>query len=122
MERRTRQRDAIREVVEAANRPLSAAEIHEASESRLTGIGIATVYRTIKSLIDAGEVVTVSLPGDTPRYERAALGHHHHFHCRACGRVFEVHGCPKNLSRLAPRGFEVDGHEIILYGRCSGCA
>jgi Fur family ferric uptake transcriptional regulator len=122
MERRTRQRAAIQDVVNGAPRPLSAAEIHELAEHRLTGIGIATVYRTIKSLIEAGEVVTVSLPGDTPRYERAALGHHHHFHCRSCGRVFEMHGCPKNLAQIAPRGFEVDDHEVVLYGRCRTCA
>lgn len=122
MERRTRQRDAIQDVVHDAQRPLSAAEIHEQAALHLTGLGIATVYRTLKSLIDAGDIVTVTLPGDTPRYERAALGHHHHFHCRSCGRVFEVNGCPKNLARLAPRGFTVDDHEVVLYGRCRGCA
>lgn len=122
MERRTRQRDAVRRVVDAARHPLSAAEIHDAAARLQEGLGIATVYRTIKALLDAGELVAVSLPGDTPRYERAALGHHHHFHCRACGRVFEVDGCPGGLARLAPRGFAVDGHELVLYGRCKGCA
>jgi len=122
MERRTPQRDAVRGVVEGARRPMSAAEIHEAAAGALAGIGIATVYRTLKAMLDAGEIVLVSLPGDTPRYESAALGHHHHFHCRACGMVFEVAGCPPGLARLAPRGFAVDGHEVILYGRCRGCA
>lgn len=122
MERRTRQRDAICQVVKGAEQPLSAAEIHAIAERSLTGLGIATVYRTLKSLIDDGEVVTVSLPGDTPRYERAVLGHHHHFHCRACGRVFEVPGCPKNIAALAPKGFALEGHEVVLYGRCRTCA
>lgn len=122
MERRTRQRDAVRRVLGAARRPLGAAEVHEAAQGEAPGIGVATVYRTLKGMLDAGELVTVTLPGDTPRYEFAALGHHHHFHCRGCGRVFEVEGCPGNLARLAPPGFELQGHEVVLYGRCTGCA
>lgn len=121
MERRTRQRDAIRRALGAAKRPMSAADLHESARGEVRGIGVATVYRTIKAMLEAGEIVTVALPGDTPRYEIAALGHHHHFHCRACGGVFEVQGCPKNLARLAPPGFAVDGHEVVLYGRCTGC-
>ena len=86
------------------------------------GIGLATVYRSLKALIEAGDVAVVTLPGDTPRYELAHLHHHHHFHCRACGGVFEVEGCPGDLAALAPSGFAVDGHEVVLYGRCARCA
>ena len=122
MERNTRQREAVRRALADKRSPMSAAEIHRAAARRVAGIGLATVYRTLKSLLEAKEIVSVVLPGDTPRYELAALGHHHHFHCRSCGRVFEIEGCPKDLGRLAPRGFAVDGHELVLYGRCTGCA
>jgi Fur family ferric uptake transcriptional regulator len=122
MERNTRQRDAVRGTLASKRSPMSAAEIHRAAARRVPGIGLATVYRTLKALLEAKEIVPVALPGDTPRYELATLGHHHHFHCRVCGRVFEIEGCPANLSRLAPRGFAVDGHELVLYGRCTGCA
>jgi Fur family transcriptional regulator, ferric uptake regulator len=121
MERRTRQREAIQRAMRSAGRALSAGEIHGAASRVVRSIGLATVYRTLRGMQQAGEVVTVSLPGDTPRYELAGLGHHHHFHCRGCGRVFEMRGCPRDLSRLAPDGFDVDGHELVLYGRCTRC-
>ena len=121
MERRTRQREAIQRAMRSAGRALSAGEIHDAASRLVRSIGLATVYRTLRAMQEGGEVVTVSLPGDTPRYELAGLEHHHHFHCRGCGRVFEMHGCPRDLTRLAPAGFDVDGHELVLYGRCARC-
>ena len=36
-------------------------------------------------------------------------------------RVFDIHACPGNLNRLAPAGFEVEHHELTLYGRCPDC-
>ncbi len=100
---------------------MRAQEIHAASDRSAPGIGLATVYRALKWLIQSGEVVTVELPGDTPRYELAHHHHHHHFSCRACGQLFEMEGCPGDLAMLAPRGFAVEAHEVVLYGRCAGC-
>lgn len=121
MERNTRQRSAIRRAFETTDRPLSPAEVLEAAQDEVPGLGIATVYRAIRDLQAAGWLTPVEIPGEPARYERAHLGHHHHFHCRTCNRVFEVHGCPANLSRLAPSGFEVESHDVVLYGRCDRC-
>jgi Fur family transcriptional regulator, ferric uptake regulator len=101
--------------------PLRALEIHRHAAQAVPGIGLATVYRTLRALQEAGDVTVVALPGDTPRYELAHLHHHHHFRCRACGGVFEVAGCPGNLAALAPAGFAVDDHDVVLYGRCARC-
>ncbi len=52
------------------------------------------------------------------------MGHqyqHHHFQCRKCERVFDVHACPGDLSGLAPHGFTVEEHCFPLYGRCKDC-
>jgi len=120
-ERQTRQRQAIRDVIGEAGGPLSPREILEHAQGRITGIGMATVYRTLKLLADAGVVQSVEIPGEAPRYELAGKGHHHHFYCRACGRVFEVEGCPGNFSDLAPPRFKVEGHELVLFGHCVDC-
>ncbi|GAB4042664.1 MAG: transcriptional repressor [Rubrivivax sp.] len=121
MQRSTRQRDAIREALHSAGRPLLPQEVLVAAQAEVPGLGIATVYRTLKALVDEGSLRAVTLPGENPRYEPAHHGHHHHFHCQACGRVFDVHACPGNLARLAPAGFEVAAHELTLYGRCRDC-
>ncbi len=121
MERSTRQRTAIRAVIDAAGRPLSPQEVLEAAQSDVPALSQATVYRNLKLLVDGGEITSVTLPGDSPRYESAQHSHHHHFQCTQCKRVFDVHQCPGDLAGLAPNGFTVERHEITLYGRCDQC-
>lgn len=120
-ERKTNQREAIRRVFEAARRPLSPQEAHGAACRRVPGLGIATVYRTVKRLLDQGYLIPVDIPGEPPRYEIAGKRHHHHFYCRGCRRVFEVEGCPGELNSLTPKGFRLEGHEVVLYGHCLDC-
>ncbi|MDT7835345.1 Fur family transcriptional regulator [Aquabacterium sp. OR-4] len=122
MERNTRQRSAIREAISRAERPLLPHEVLDAAQHEAPGLGIATVYRNLKVLVEEGELTVVSLPGENQRYEPVGHRHHHHFQCRHCQRVFDVHACPGDFARLAPPGFTVDDHELVLYGRCSDCA
>lgn len=122
IERSTRQRAAIRGAVDTAGRPLLAQEVLELAQADVPGLGLATVYRNLKSLVEGEELRVVQLPGENPRYERMGHSHHHHFQCRACGKVFDVHACPGDLSKLAPPGFAVEDHEITLYGRCADCS
>lgn len=121
-ERRTRQRSAIRDAIAEAGSPVSPREILERAQSHVSGLGMATVYRTLKLLADAGEVQSVEIPGESPRFELTGKGHHHHFYCRACERVYEVEGCPGDFAELTPPKFELDGHELVLFGRCDKCA
>lgn len=121
LHRNTQQRGAIRHALSQAGRPLSPREILDSARDSVPGIGIATVYRNVKALVGDGWLRTVDLPGAPSRYEVAGKDHHHHFHCRNCDRVFEVEECPGTLQDIAPRGFELDSHEIILYGTCETC-
>lgn len=122
MERNTRQREAIRDVLREAGAPLSPREVHASARKKVRGVGIATVYRTLKSLLDEGFLVSVELPGETPRYELSGKEHHHHFTCTACKRVFEIHGCPGDLKHLVPEGFVLTDHDVVLSGLCAACA
>lgn len=120
--RNTEQRRAIRRVMQESGRPLSPREILNLARAEVPGLGIATVYRAVKGLVADGWVRVVDLPGAPSRYEVTGKGHHHHFHCRTCDRLYEVDECPGALRDLAPPGFTVHEHEIILYGVCAGCA
>jgi Fur family ferric uptake transcriptional regulator len=122
MERKTRQHQAIFDVIATAQLPLLAQEILTLASGIVPQLSLATVYRNIKALQDEGTIKAVVLPGQNPRYELASRSHHHHFQCRQCERVFDLDACPGNLDRLAPSGFMVEDHEIILYGRCSECS
>lgn len=121
MERDTQQRRAIRAAFEEAGRPLNPQEVLDIARRGSPGLGIATVYRTIKSLAEVGALTQVDLPGETPRFETTGKTHHHHFHCRKCDRVYELEGCPEGLARMTPAGFSLEAHEVVLYGRCASC-
>jgi Fur family ferric uptake transcriptional regulator len=125
MERKTRQNEAIYQVIATAGRPLLAQEILTVASREIPHISLATVYRNIKALQEASAIRSVQLPGQNPRYELVRHNHqsvhHHYFQCRQCERVFDVAMCPGNLEQLAPTGFVVEDHEIILYGRCVHC-
>jgi Fur family transcriptional regulator, ferric uptake regulator len=120
-QRATRQRAAIASVIRRAKRPLSPQEVLETGRSSVPDLGLATVYRNLKRLVAEGEVQIITLPGESPRYEAGRSGHHHHFQCTTCRRVYDVAGCPGSLRRMAPRGFRVEHHDVTLYGRCSDC-
>lgn len=123
MERITKQGTAILCAIKAAGRPLLSQEILNISSAEVPGIGIATVYRNIKSLLEIGAIQEVRLPGENPRYEIAEADHHHHHHfqCYKCDKVYDVNACPGDFSQLAPVGFTVKDHDLILYGSCADC-
>lgn len=87
----------------------------------IPGLGMATVYRNLRTMEEDGILQAVLLPGQSPMYEFVTQEHHHHFKCTACARVFDVHKCPGDLAGLAPPGFVVDRHDIVLYGQCPDC-
>lgn len=122
VQRKTSQRDAIVAAFEATERPLSPQEVLEAAQSDVPKLGIATVYRNLKRLVDDDWLVPVELPGEQTRYERAGKHHHHHFHCQHCDRVFEVEGCVETIRQLTPAGFVLESHDLLLMGQCADCA
>ncbi len=120
--RRTRQRSVIQRVLLEANRPLTPQDILLAAQARAPGLGIATVYRTIHTMMTEGTLVAVGIPGEAARYETAGKEHHHHFQCRECDGVFDIQGCPTDdLVKLAPKGFRLESHQVVLYGVCPPC-
>jgi Fur family transcriptional regulator, ferric uptake regulator len=121
MRRNTAQRRAIRLVFERSDRPLSTEEVLDAAQEYQPGLGIATVYRTLKALVEQSWLKTVLLPGMPPRYERADRPAHHHFYCGACGRAFEVPCSQVLLDAIMPSGFALESHDLVLYGRCEEC-
>ncbi len=120
--RSTRQKEAIKAVLKKQAHPLLPDEIHQLALQAVPTVGIATVYRSLKSLMQDGHVCCVQIPGQPPRYEGTEKGHHHHFHCRECEYVFDLKKCVEGLKKLTPSGFKMTDHEIILYGLCKSCA
>lgn len=120
MIRTTRQRKAILAVLEAEARPLTVNEIYDLAVKSAPGIGLRTVYRNIRELVELGKMVGVGFPGQPPRYEIVADRRPKpHFICGVCNKVFELEPLDDDpaLKREIP-GFIVEGAETIYYGRC----
>ena len=123
-QRMTRQTEAISEAIKSAGGPLSIEEILTVASRTVSTLGLRTVYRVVRRLQDEGEIASVSVPGRSDRYEMASIAskHHHHFHCTACDRFFDLEGCPGGLKKLLPRGFKLQNHELTLSGLCASCS
>lgn len=102
---------------------MNPAEVLAAARRSVRTLSLATVYRTLRAMVEQGEAAAVTLPGEPARYElrQAAERHHHHFRCDRCARVFDVEGCAPGIAALLPRGFRMSGHDITIFGVCAGC-
>ncbi|MFN2587502.1 MAG: Fur family transcriptional regulator [Actinomycetota bacterium] len=124
--RSTRQRTAIREALDRAGAFRTAQRLHDELKAEGKNVGLTTVYRTLQSLADAGDVDVLRIAGGEAIYRRCArAGHHHHLVCRACGTSVEVSSdeVERWAAETARRhGFTAVEHTAELYGLCGSCA
>ncbi|MBV9011590.1 MAG: transcriptional repressor [Pseudonocardiales bacterium] len=123
--RSTRQRTAVSKLLDDTGGFRSAQEIHEKLRHRGEGIGLTTVYRTLQTLAEAGEIDVLRTPSGEALYRRCSTHHHHHLVCRHCGHTVEVEG--PTVERWAEEvaddhGFTDIDHTIEISGRCADCA
>ncbi|MBI4497802.1 MAG: transcriptional repressor [Chloroflexi bacterium] len=92
--------------------------------AQLPMVGRATVYRTIRLLLDLGLVCRVPLEGGGVRYLVSVQGHHHHLVCISCGQIRDLGDCAVTewVEKLAQRArYQLHGHMLEIYGRCERC-
>lgn len=120
----TPQRSVILETIAHSDGHPSAHEVFEGARRRLPGLNIATVYRTLGTLRQAG-VVDLMQAADEPVRCSIHDGRNRHGHliCRACHAVLEL--APESLRALAEiaaaRHFALDTTHLTLTGLCEGC-
>lgn len=122
--RATRQRTAVTRLLEANDDFRSAQEIHEQLRRSGEGVGLTTVYRTLQTLADAGEIDMLRTASGEAVYRRCSAHHHHHLVCRHCGRTVEVE--EPTVERWAERvaaehGFTDISHTVEIFGSCADC-
>ncbi len=123
--RSTRQRTAVARLLDDTDDFRSAQEIHEKLRHRGEGIGLTTVYRTLQTMADAGEIDVLRTATGEAVYRRCSAHHHHHLVCRRCGRTVEVEGPAVELwaEKIAgDHGFTDVDHTIEISGTCPTCA
>ena len=124
--RSTRQRAAVSALLDRLDDFRSAQEIHEQLRRTGDGIGLTTVYRTLQTLADAGEVDVLRTGSGEAVYRRCTTpDHHHHLVCRSCGLTVEIDGPAVETwaQRVAEQhGFSELSHTAEIFGLCSSCS
>jgi Fur family transcriptional regulator, ferric uptake regulator len=121
----TPQRAVILETIAHMERHCSAQEVFQRAHSRLPGLNLATVYRTLDTLQREGLVDTFSTGPDDRRYSyRRHSDPHCHLSCRRCGRIEEVgveqfrdlaHSIQSKVN------FLLDTEHLTMTGICRAC-
>lgn len=124
--RMTKQRVAVLDALSAGDFR-SAQAWHDLLRHDGSGIGLATVYRTLQALAEAGEVDAVVTDTGETLYRRCLQvdEHHHHLRCRACGAaedidVPEFEAWAESLA--ATHGYTRIDHTVEITGVCRDCA
>lgn len=87
-------------------------------------IGIATVYRTLNLLEDAGMVTSLSFGAQGKKFELANKPHHDHMICKSCGEIIEFQNSNIEQTQIQiaqEHDFKLTGHLMQLYGICKDC-
>lgn len=123
--RQTRQRTAVRDLLDGLQEFKSAQQLHDLLRANGTQVGLTTVYRSLQSLADAGEVDLLVNDDGESVYRRCSSEHHHHLVCRDCGRTIEIAGpAVERWANATARehGFSDVSHTLEIFGRCSDCS
>jgi len=125
--RLTRQRRVLLDLIGETGRHLDVERLYELAIQRDPKLNRVTVYRTIKTLKDAGLIDELDLmhwDGDQHYYETRTKQEHAHVVCLRCGKVQEFFG--PSLPRLRRQveltlQFQVLTARTELGGYCTEC-
>jgi len=120
--RLTNQRKLIAQTFFETEGHLNFEQLYEAVQARDGSVGQATVYRTLKVLVDSGLAHSSRFGGNSALYESAITDDHHdHLICHECGLIVEF--CNDEIESLQHKiaekhGFAIKDHTMEIYGAC----
>jgi Fur family transcriptional regulator, ferric uptake regulator len=115
---------SILTVLENNSKPLSVKEI--SAKLGKESVDLATLYRTVNSLVEKRLIRQIDFKQDFSYYELAKdKHHHHHLVCVNCSRIADLESCdlPKiEKQNLKKYGFaKIDEHVLEFFGLCMDC-
>lgn len=121
----TKQRDMIASIVLTAREHLSVDGIQRRLREEGLSVGIATVYRSLDTLVESGLVRAHDFGEGFRRFEPIhSSSQHGHLVCSRCGDVTEF--STERFERLLPmvadeHGFQHQRHSVEIHGLCRTC-
>ncbi|MFT4234740.1 MAG: transcriptional repressor [Microbacterium sp.] len=123
-QRNTWQRERVRLALDEAVGFVSAQSLYSTLRDDNTGIGLATVYRALAGLTEAGDADSLQGPDGEALYRACSKGHHHHLICQVCGAAVEIDAAPVEQwarDTAAANGYTDAQHVIDIFGVCADC-
>jgi Fe2+ or Zn2+ uptake regulation protein len=122
-QRYTEQRAAVYRFLAGTTSHPTADDVFLAVRSNRPDISLATVYKSLETLVGCGLASKLTYGDGSARYD-GRTDPHHHARCLRCGAVRDVPGSldPGAVEPLQPlAGFDVQGYRLELVGVCAAC-
>lgn len=120
----TEQRAAVYRFLSGTDTHPTADEVFLAVRNDVPGISLATVYKSLETLVGCGLATKLSYGDGSARYD-GRTDPHHHARCMGCGRVFDISGhLPEDELDELRSGVEaitVTGYRLEFTGYCPDC-
>ena len=120
--RSTKPRESVTEIALAQKTHFEIQTLIREVQHKYPEISPATVYRSVKTLCDAGILSeTLTSDGGVTLYEPHEDEHHDHIVCIDCGEIFEFHdeGLEKAQNKaLSELRFKEARHKHVIYAKC----
>ena len=123
MLRMTQQREIILKELKKYHGHPTADELYDKVKKKLSRISLATVYRNLEILSEAGQVTKIEISGRQKRFD-SELHHHNHVYCLKCHKIDNIECGHKSRFNIKPKdlkGYVIDSYRIEFKGVCPDC-
>ena len=120
----TPQRLAVLRVLAASEGHPSVERIYETVRQEFPTTSIATIYKTVNLLKQINELLEISFPDGSNRYDGYKPFPHPHVICVRCKKIIDSDlGSLKDITREAAdqTGFDILSHRLDFFGICGDC-
>lgn len=121
--RMTHQREIILEELHRCTTHPTADELYERIKKKLPRISLATVYRNLEILSEAGMIKKLEISGRQKRFDWDPQDHDH-VYCTQCQRVDNIPTTTTpflSVDAGEQKGYRITGCRIEFYGLCPNC-
>lgn len=118
----SKKRDALLEVIRSTKDHPGAQWVYDRLKPEIPGLSLGTVYRNIKVLREAGELISVGEVNGEERFDGRTAPHLHAV-CKKCGAIKDLPDTelPEAFTISLP-GFILDMQSTVFYGTCALCS
>ncbi len=121
--RMTNQREIILQELRKSKEHLTADDLYERVKKKMPRISLATVYRNLEILSEAGIIAKLEISGRQKRFDYDVAEHDHIF-CVECHRVDNLEIDRESVRAVSwdsDKGYSVQGYRLEVAGICPGC-